>query len=119
MGTLHYLNKGDQGAKAMPSYRIPRRPFSPESGERTAINWRRGMIRIWILVSTAWIMGWIIYFTIEGIESGFRLTGKALSVPVVLFGPPIALLVFGFAARWAFHGFSVDEQPPAASSSGD
>jgi hypothetical protein len=31
-----------------------------------------------------------------------------------LFGPPIALLIFGLATRWAFSGFKVDEPPPTA-----
>jgi hypothetical protein len=99
----------------MQSYRIPRRPFAQDNEEQRPINWRRGMFRVWVLVSAAWIMGWIIYLTIQGIESGviesgFRLNGKVMAVPVVLFGPPVALLLFGFAARWAFHGFEADKR---------
>jgi hypothetical protein len=32
-----------------------------------------------------------------------------LSIPVLLFGPPIALFLFGLAAGWAFRGFKPDD----------
>jgi hypothetical protein len=31
---------------------------------------------------------------------------------VLLFGPPIAMLLFGLAAAWAFRGFKVEQSPP-------
>jgi hypothetical protein len=31
-----------------------------------------------------------------------------------LFGPPVALLLFGFATGWAFRGFKVEEPPPGS-----
>jgi hypothetical protein len=34
-------------------------------------------------------------------------------IPVVLFGPPVALLLFGIATGWAFRGFKVDDKPLA------
>ncbi|SRR5258706_11818053 len=96
----------------MPSDRFPHRPFSPKKS--APINWRRGMFRIWILVSMAWIMGWIIYMMIGGVKGEFRMTADILVVPVVLLGPPIALLVFGAAAKWAFRGFNADDRSPNA-----
>ena len=33
--------------------------------ERPPANWRRGMVRLWILISSAWVMGWLIYFAIR------------------------------------------------------
>jgi hypothetical protein len=91
---------------AMPHYSIPRRvPNEPPY----PFNWRRGMFRIWILLSVAWMMGWIIYLTIEGLQGGFKGQGEYLVIPVVLIGPPIALLLFGLAAAWAFRGFKSDE----------
>jgi hypothetical protein len=68
------------------------------------LNWRRGLSRIWLVISAAWIMGWIIYFLIEFI-SGKSSPRDLLAIPVVLFGPPVALLLFGMATRWAFQGF--------------
>jgi len=33
-------------------------------------------------------------------------------IPVLLFGPPIALLIFGLAAGWAVRGFKAVNDPP-------
>lgn len=92
----------------MPIYSIPRRSFGAH--EPTHINWRRGMFRIWLLFSAAWMMSWVIYLIMYGLRDGFKTPGDLLSVPVVLFGPPIALLAFGIAAGWAFRGFAHDGQ---------
>jgi hypothetical protein len=99
----------------MPHYSIPRRTLSSPNEEPVAVNWRRGMFRIWILISAAWIMGWIIYLIMFGLQGGFKEQGDVLVVPVVLIGPPIALLLFGYAAGWAFRGFKADTPPPAPS----
>ncbi|MGO9173722.1 MAG: hypothetical protein ACLP7P_17410 [Rhodomicrobium sp.] len=90
---------------------MPNRPFNRE--KETPINWRRGIFRLWILASAAWIMGWVIYFVIEWI-SGTSTSRELLVAPVVLFGPPVALLLFGLATRWAFQGFKVDDRFPGA-----
>ena len=72
------------------------------------MNWRRGMLRLWILVSSAWLMGWLIYFAIKFMSGEFT-TQHIPVVPVVLFGPPLALLLFGLGARWAILGFETDQ----------
>ena len=97
----------------MPPYSIPRRPFGPKTEEPIPVNWRRGLLRVWILLSAAWIMGWLIHLIMFGLQGGFKDPGEVLSIPVLLLGPPIALLLFGFAAGWAFRGFKVDETPPS------
>jgi hypothetical protein len=80
------------------------RPFNLEREKLAPINWRRGMFRLWILASAAWMMGWLIYMAIE--FAGGEASARDLwAIPIMLFGPPIALLVFGFATRWAFRGF--------------
>jgi hypothetical protein len=71
------------------------------------------MFRIWLLFSAAWMMGWIIHLLMFGIQGGFKTIGDYLAIPILLFGPPIALLVFGLAAAWAFRGFKADDRPPA------
>jgi hypothetical protein len=53
-------------------------------------------------------MGWVVYLILHGIRGGFQNSGDVLSIPVLLFGPPIALLLFGIAAGWAFRGFKSD-----------
>jgi len=80
------------------------RPFSREKEPPATLNWRRGLIRLWILISSAWIMAWLIYFAITYIGDGLT-NPELLAIPIVLLGPPLALLLFGIATRWAFRGF--------------
>ena len=91
----------------MARYGIPRR-FGVNDNEKELINWRRGLFRVWVLMSVAWLMGWIIYLIMVGIQGGIQTTGDFLEIPVLLFGPPVALLLFGLAARWALYGFKID-----------
>jgi hypothetical protein len=93
----------------MPPYSIPRR-LAAKDGEANPINWRRGMFRIWLVLSAAWIMGWLIEFIVYGIQGGFRFASDYLTIPVLLFGPPVALLIFGVAAGWAFRGFAPNQE---------
>ena len=39
--------------------------------EAVTLNWRRGLSRLWVLVSGAWIMGWLNFFAIELIGGGW------------------------------------------------
>ncbi len=80
------------------------RRFYRETEQSAPVNWRRGLFRLWILVSAAWLMGWLIFFAIQFI-GGESTVRDLQAVPVVLFGPPIALLLFGIATRWAIRGF--------------
>jgi hypothetical protein len=89
----------------MAPYGIPRRSFNVAAENPSPINWRRGLFRVWLLFSAAWMMGWIIYLAMYGLLGGFKTTGDFLVIPILLFGPPIAMLLFGLAARWAFRGF--------------
>ena len=102
-GNVHTLN-ARIGMIGMQRFGMPRR--ETEKGSKAAqINWRRGLLRVWLLVSAAWIMGWIVYLILYGIRSGFQGPEELMSVPVLLFGPPVALLLFGLLAGWAFRGF--------------
>jgi hypothetical protein len=92
----------------MPLYSIPRRTLSPPASDPTPINWRRGLFRVWLLVSAAWIMSWVIHLIMYGMEDGFKASDVVV-IPVLLLGPPVALLIFAIAAGWAFRGFNVDE----------
>jgi hypothetical protein len=89
----------------MAHFGIPRRPPGVNDNEPT-INWRRGLFRLWLLVSMAWVMGWIVYLVMFGIQGGFHKIGDFLDVPVLLFGPPVVLFALGVVARWAFQGFA-------------
>jgi len=93
----------------MTIYRGPRRAFVPRRDEALPVNWRRGLFRVWMLLSAAWAMAWIIYLIMYALREGIRSLGDVLVIPVVLIGPPVALLLFGIAAGWAFRGFRVDD----------
>jgi hypothetical protein len=75
------------------------------------LNWRRGLWRLWVLASSAWLLGWGVYLSIWALRSGFE-AGDLLAIPVLLVGPPLALLVFGLATSWAFKGFLPDKTVP-------
>jgi hypothetical protein len=92
----------------MPHFGIPRRTSDEQENKVTQLNWRRGLFRVWLLLSAAWIMGWIVYLILHGIQGGFQSFGDLLAIPVLLIGPPIALLLFGLVAGWAFRGFRPD-----------
>src|SRR5262249_24890181 len=94
----------------MPHFGMPRRVVETPVSSRTQVNWRRGFFRIWLLLSGGWIMSWVLWLMIYGISRGFRDIHEVCAVPVLLFGPPVALLVFGLVAGWAFRGFKPDEE---------
>jgi hypothetical protein len=49
-------------------------------------------------------MGWLIYFIIYLIAGNW--SGRdVVAFPIVLFGPPAAILIMGIATIWAFRGF--------------
>jgi hypothetical protein len=100
----------------MANFGIPRRLAAVKDEEQPLVNWRRGLFRVWLLFSAAWLMGWIIYLIMFGLHGGFKTTGDFLVIPVLLLGPPIALLLFGIAAGWAFRGFHAESGSPAANS---
>jgi hypothetical protein len=91
----------------MTLYRRVRRPFAA-SEEVTPLNWRRGLFRLWLLVSAAWLMSWTIYFILSAMAQAFKTVGDFLAIPVVFFGPPVALLLCGMATGWAIRGFRTD-----------
>jgi hypothetical protein len=64
---------------------------------------------LWLLVSLAWIMGWALHLAIYGLHQGFKKP-DVLKVPIVLCVPPSALLLTGFATRWAIKGFAPGKQ---------
>ena len=95
----------------MPHFGMPRRNvISGAPGSKTQVNWKRGFFRVWLLASGAWIMSWVLWLMIYGISRGFRDMREVLTVPVLLFGPPVALMLFGLVAGWAFRGFKPDEE---------
>jgi len=90
----------------MPNFGIPHRATGNEQPIRAALNWRRGLFRVWLLLSAGWIMGWTIYSIMDGMQGGLTTRGDRIAVPVVLFAPPVALGMFGAATVWALRGFT-------------
>ena len=93
----------------MPNFGIPRRTAADFRAESGTLNWRRGLFRVWILLSVGWIMGWTIYLMLEGVQGSLSTRGDFIEVPILLFAPPIALWLFGFAAAWAIRGFESEK----------
>jgi hypothetical protein len=91
----------------MTLYRRVRRPFAANE-DVTPLNWRRGLFRLWLLISAAWLMSWTIYFILSAMAQAFHTVGDFLAIPVVFFGPPVALLLCGMATGWAIRGFKAD-----------
>jgi hypothetical protein len=57
-------------------------------------------------------MGWTIRLIMRSLDGGRFPGSDFLAVPVLLFGPPVALLIFGVVTGWAFRGFQLDDQSP-------
>jgi hypothetical protein len=89
---------------------MQRRPLGANDNAPLPINWRRGLFRLWLLLSISWMMGWAVYLVMEAIQGGFQNVATTLDLPVLLLGPPVALFVFGTAAIWALRGFKPDDQ---------
>ena len=100
------------GTVTMVNFGVPRRSLSGKEGEPVLVNWRRGLFRVWLLLSAAWLMGWIIFLIMYGLHGGFKTISDFLEIPVLLIGPPIALLLLGIAAGWAFRGFKPENGRP-------
>ena len=101
----HYRTNDVRETNTMPRFGIPNRESGGRIGQIAQVNWRRGLFRVWLLLSAAWIMGWTVYIIVNGIKDGFQSFGDLFAIPVLLIGPPVALFLFGVVARWAFRGF--------------
>ena len=55
----------------MPAYGIPRRTFTPQAKEVAPFNWRRGLLRVWLLLSVGWVMSWTIYLLMYVLQGQF------------------------------------------------
>jgi hypothetical protein len=84
------------------------------SPEPLLINWRRGLFRVWLLVSAGWVMGWTIYLIMYSLQGGYSGNRHFVAIPILLLAPPLALFIFGVPTGWAFRGFQAkdDERSP-------
>jgi hypothetical protein len=75
-------------------------------------NWRRGLLRVWLLLSAAWIMGWVVYLIIYGIRAGFQSSGDLLAIPNQSGGAPLSTHEKG-RTRWLIRRPKSTRQPEA------
>ena len=92
----------------MALFSVRGRAFNPQIRDQSPLNWRRGFFRIWLLLSAAWIMAWAIDLVLWHLRFGIEPQELA-GIPVLFLGPPLALLIFGVGAGWAFRRFKAAE----------
>ena len=79
------------------------------------MNWRRGLLGVWIVLSVLWVGGllWLCwpveweYLIGHGYSEAYVM-GEAISAEIFAkyaFIPPAALFVFGLMLIWAARGF--------------
>jgi hypothetical protein len=73
------------------------------------MNWRRGLLRTWIVLTIAWVVlfvGLVIvaYVTVDG-DFGIPNRELFLKLASLLLVPPIGLLLVGFLLIWTVKGF--------------
>ena len=88
----------------MPRFGIPNRESGGRIGQIAQVNWRRGLFRLWLLLSAAWIMGWTVYIVVIGIKDGFKSFGDLFAIPVLLIGPPVRSFCLGWWRDGPFVG---------------
>jgi hypothetical protein len=97
----------------MALHNFPRRTFSPAVAP-ILINWRRGLFRVWLLISAGWVMGWTIYLIMYSLQGGYSGNRDFVAIPILLLAPPLALFMFGVATGWAFRGFQAEDDKGAS-----
>jgi hypothetical protein len=63
----------------MSHFGIPKQGRQQRLRDIAQVNWRRGLFRVWLLFSAAWMMGWIVYLIINGIMDGLQSSGNLLA----------------------------------------
>jgi hypothetical protein len=94
---------------SMALHNFSRRAFSP-AAEPILVNWRRGLFRVWLVISAGWVMGWTIYLIMYSLQGGYSGNRDFVVIPILLLAPPLALLIFGVAIGWAFRGFNIEDR---------
>ena len=56
------------------------RRFTGSRIDAAPLNWRRGLFRLWLLVSAAWIMGWAVYVILSVLGQEFKTAGDFLAI---------------------------------------
>lgn len=83
------------------------------------IEWKRGLLRLWIIFSVVWVSGslWLIYpqncFVADGPWNDYKTVSPKVAcnqeiknLGAIAFIPPLGLLIIGTSFVWAFAGFT-------------
>jgi hypothetical protein len=84
-----------------------------------ALRWRRGLVRLWVVLSLIWI-GWIGpanwslltgHWVLDRTHE--RILGPNFQAVREIFGPPLVVFLIGFALVWVIRGFHRPTNPTA------
>ena len=64
------------------------------------MNWKKGLVRLWIAVSLLWMICFLIYFAPAEQQSP-----DTIYLVAIMIGPPIAFPTLVFAVWWIIAGF--------------
>tara|TARA_R100000278_G_C5356494_1_gene123743 strand:- start:109 stop:471 length:363 start_codon:yes stop_codon:yes gene_type:complete len=80
--------------------------------DKTIMNWREGLARIWLILSVLWISGLFGYVIYKALDYGWsvdetvtRLINSAPYVVILCFGPPLLLFILYKMVCWIITGF--------------
>jgi len=69
-----------------------------EGGEKREMTWKRGLFRLWVLMTGLWIAFVVVTIIMDG-----RL--PELEVLLLIIGAPVLLLGLGATTAWVISGF--------------
>jgi hypothetical protein len=73
------------------------------------MNWKKGLVRLWIAVSLLWAICTSIYLysvNLPAVAEPQQQQGQdTIQLAAMIIGPPIAFLALGFGVWWVIAGF--------------
>src|SRR3974377_1254084 len=69
---------------SMRNFGIAHQASADEQREPVTLHHRRGLLRVWLLVSIGWILGWAIYLVMDGMQGGLTTRGEWAAIPITL-----------------------------------
>ena len=110
-----------RGAKAPPAPTHfwpgePSRPAIPWHPRYWRIDWKRGLVRLWLLASVAWGAYWLYNLQLAcafwfapwceaQVHVEWPNQSMALGLAMILLSGPLFMLMAGFGTLWAIRGF--------------
>jgi uncharacterized membrane protein (DUF485 family) len=69
------------------------------------MNWRRGLFRLWLVLSLAWVVFVLVFARYEQTTYGAEIFGEPVFWAVFVAGPSLGLAFVLAAIRWVVAGF--------------